>query len=177
MSEIEKHKFFLEYLSAASNKQQNQMLLKYIDRHQEKALQEIATNILQEVIPLNTSQYKTLLPHKTFIRALSRGKVSRNLLSKKFTIVTYLAKIALTHHASSKVSTRPTCRVGKDKRKKFRQEASSDSQFSCSEESSESSSEGYSEIERRRSVRPESPRSTQSEVSEESEGFRQTTEV
>lgn len=171
MSQIEQHKFFLEYLSATSNKQQNQMLLKYIDRYQEKVLQEIASDILQEVIPLNTGQYKTLLPHKTFIRALARGKVSRNLLSKKLNVVISLAKIGLGHHASSKVSSRPTHRVGKNKRKKFRQEASSDSQISCSDQSSEESSGGYSEIEGRRTVRSESPGSTQSEISEESEGF------
>ena len=167
MSIIEKEKYFLEYLAGEKNKKQNCKLLEFIDKHQYKALKQIACNVLEEVIPLDVKQYIILVPHKNFIRKLGKGKVSKSLLVKNCKAVTTLVKIALEHYAShAKVSTGTNRRVGENKRKKLkRKEASSDSESTYSE-SSDTSTTHLSDV-----SEPESPESIYSQESEESNGF------
>ena len=61
MANVENHKYFLQLLVYSSNQKQNLALLKQIDNNQYKILKNIANDVLDEIIPLNSQQYKILV--------------------------------------------------------------------------------------------------------------------
>lgn len=138
---------FLQLLAKGTNRKQNTSILKFIDKKQYNEIKKIAGKILNEVIPLNAQQYKTLYKHKTFIRNLGRGKVSKAQLVKNYSVVSKLIQITLEHELHAKTSSSATGRVGKSEGPKLqRQETSSDSEISSTESlPSEAFSESFSE--------------------------------
>ena len=144
---------FLQLLAKGTNRKQNTSILKFIDKQQYNIIKEIACNILNEVIPLNTKQFNSLHRHKTFIRNLSKGKASKTQLVKNYLVVSQIIQIALDHELHAKVSSGSSRRVGKSKRQKLQgYKTSSDSESSTesteslsSEKSAESSSEKSAE--------------------------------
>ena len=145
MSHIEKEKYFLKLLRNDKNKTQSRKLVMYMNTSQFKSLKTIALDILTEKIPLTNSEFNKLFQHKTFIRNLAWGQVSRNSLARKITVISLLVRIALNKYAShSKVSTFTSRRLGKNKRQTYERSETSDS--SSSESSEISSSESANSI-------------------------------
>ena len=114
-----------------------------------KSLKTIALDISTGNSPLTNSEFNKLFQHKTLIRNLAQGQVSRISLTRKITVISLLVRIALNKYAShSKVST-PTCRrLGKSKRQTYERSEISDS--SSSESSEISSSESATSINSKR---------------------------
>ena len=148
--------YFLQLLAKGTNRKQNTSILKFIDKQQYNTLKEIACNILNEVIPLNSNQFNSLRRHKTFIRNLGKGKASKTQLVKNYLVVSQIIQIALDHELHAKVSSSTPRRVGKGKRQKLQgYKTSSDSESSTestesteslsSEKSAESSTEKSAE--------------------------------
>ena len=114
MSHIEKEKYLLKLLSNDKNKTQSRKLVMYMSASQFKSLKTIALDILTEKIPLTNFEFNKLFQHKTLIRNLAWGQVSRNSLARKITVISLLVTIALNKYAShSKVSTFTSRRLGK----------------------------------------------------------------
>ena len=106
MSHIEKEKYFLKLLRTDKNKTQSRKLIMYMNATQFKSLKTIALDILTEKIPLTNSEFNKLFQHKTLIRNLAQGQISRNSLARKITVSSLLVRIALNNYAShSKAST------------------------------------------------------------------------
>lgn len=113
------HLYFLEFLSKNSNKQQKIAALKTLNSSQYKLLRQLTTDILKGKIPLGKQEYKKLLPHKIFIRKLSKGQVNKTGVSKNYSVVTELSKIYLKNNETgAKISAGTNRRMGKDKGKK-----------------------------------------------------------
>ena len=114
MPSIEENKYFLQMLVFGANQKQSLALLKEINPEQHKLLKTIANDVLDEIIPLTSQQYKSLVPHKNFIRKLGREKVSKAVLIKNFIAVRKLASLVIDEdEVCAKVSSGSTRGVGK----------------------------------------------------------------
>ena len=78
---------FLQLLAYGNNYKQNVVVLKEINQNHYKLLKNIANDVLQEIIPLNSQQFKTLLQYKNFIRKLGRERVSKTILIKNLPLL------------------------------------------------------------------------------------------
>ena len=117
MANVENHKYFLQLLVYSSNQKQNLALLKQIDNNQYKILKNIANDVLDEIIPLNSQQYKILVQYKNFIRKLGREKVSKTLLSKNLQAIKELAKLVINgNETCEKTNVSSSRRMGKNKK-------------------------------------------------------------
>ena len=97
MASINENKYFLQLLAYDTNYKQNVIALKEINEDQCKLLKNIANDVLEEYIHLNSQQFKTLLQYKNFIRKLGREKVIKVVLSKNLPAIIELAKLVLTN--------------------------------------------------------------------------------
>ena len=88
MADIENQKYFLQLLVYNNNKKTKSSYFKrkliIINIHQ---YTDIANDVLDEIIPLNSQQYKILVQYKTFIRKLGREKVSKSLLTNNLQVI------------------------------------------------------------------------------------------
>ena len=117
MANVENHKYFLQLLVYSSNQKQNLALLKQIDNNQYKILKNIANDVLDKIIPLNSQQYKILVQYKNFIRKLGREKVSKTLLIKNLQAIKELAKLVINgNETCEKTNVSSSRRMGKNKK-------------------------------------------------------------
>ena len=80
MSGIENEKYFLLFLLHNSNKRQITSILKTTNS-QYSLLKSFANDILDEMIPLNSMQFKKLVQYKDFIRKWKKSE-SCNIIKK-----------------------------------------------------------------------------------------------
>ena len=126
MANVENHKYFLQLLVYSSNQKQNLALLKQIDNNQYKILKNIANDVLDEIIPLNSQQYKILVQYKNFIRKLGREKVSKTLLTKNLQAIKELAKLVINgNETCEKTNVSSSRRMGKNKKTTTKNNSSS----------------------------------------------------
>ena len=72
--------------------------------------------MLDEIIPLNSQQYKILVQYKTFIRKLGREKVSKSLLTKDLQVIKELAKLIINGNETCEKTNVSSCkRMGEKK--------------------------------------------------------------
>ena len=117
MADIENQKYFLQLLVYNDNKKQNLAIVKEIDNNQYTILKDIANDVLDEIIPLNSQQYKILVQYKTFIRKLGREKVSKSLLTKNLQVIKELAKLIINGNETCEKTNASSCRrMGKNKK-------------------------------------------------------------
>ena len=93
MADINDQNYFLQLLVYSNNQKQILAILKEIDDIQYLLLKNITNDVLDEIIPLNSQQYKILVQYKNFIRKLGREKVSKILLAKNLHAIKELAKL------------------------------------------------------------------------------------
>ena len=125
MADIENQKYFLQLLVYNNNKKQNLAILKEIDNNQYTILKDIANDVLDEIIPLNSQQYKILVQYKTFIRKLGREKVSKSLLTKNLQAIKELAKLIINGNETCEKTNASSCRrMGKNKKATFTNKSS-----------------------------------------------------
>ena len=80
-------------------------------------MKNIANDVLDEIIPLNSQQYKILVQYKNFIRKLGREKVSKTLLSKNLQAIKELAKLVINgNETCEKTNVSFSRRMGKNKK-------------------------------------------------------------
>ena len=111
MASIEDHKCFLQLLVYGNNHKQNLVALKQINEEQYKCSKNIANDILEEIIPLNSQEFKILIHYKNFIRKLGRDTVSKTLLAKNLSVIIELAKIVLKDYEECKKTSISTYSV------------------------------------------------------------------
>ena len=98
MSGIENEKYFLLFLLHNSNKRQSTSILKTITNSQYSLLKSFANDILDEMIPLNSMQFKKLVQYKDFIRKLSGRKVSPATLSRNIECIKAIISVVLNEY-------------------------------------------------------------------------------
>ena len=117
MSGIENEKYFLLFLLHNSNKRQSTSILKTITNSQYSLLKSFAYDILDEMIPLNSMQFKKLVQYKDFIRKLSGRKVSPVTLSRNIECIKAIISVILNEYeVCNKTSTYTHRRMGKVKK-------------------------------------------------------------
>ena len=80
-------------------------------------MKNIANDVLDEIIPLNSQQYKILVQYKNFIRKLGREKVSKTLLSKNLQVIKELAKLVINgNETCEKTNVSSSRKMGKNKK-------------------------------------------------------------
>ena len=117
MSGIENEKYFLLFLLHNSNKRQSTSILKTITNSQYSLLRSFANDILDEMIPLNSMQFKKLVQYKGFIRRLSGRKVSPATLSRNIECIKAIISVVLNEYeVCNKTSAYTHRRMGKSKK-------------------------------------------------------------
>ena len=117
MSGIENEKYFLLFLLHNSNKRQSTSILKTITNSQYSLLKSFANDILDEMIPLNSMQFKKLVQYKDFIHKLSGRKVSPATLSRNIECIKAIISVVLNEYeVCNKTSTYTHRRMGKSKK-------------------------------------------------------------
>lgn len=141
----------LQVLAYNYNTKQDISLVKYLDPRQKNIFRKIATQILNETIPLTEIQFKNLKRHKVFVRSLTSQKISTLDLLKNYKVLKFLAEIYLnnqqeSHETHTKNSSSSSGRMGKsEKQTDQRNQRHSDSEYSSeSTNIYSSSSEGNS---------------------------------
>lgn len=113
---MESDKDFFSFLLHNSNVKQYTALIKSMTDSQYLLLKTWANDILDEIIPLNTSQFNELVQFKDIIRKLGRGKISHTALVKNINVVKTIAHIALNvNEVCYKTSASTNSRMGKGK--------------------------------------------------------------
>ena len=121
MSGIENEKYFLLFLLHNSNKRQSTSILKTITYSQYSLLKSFANDILDEMIPLNSMQFKKLVQYKDFIRKLSGRKVSPATLSRNIECIKAIISVVLNEYeVCNKTSTYTHRRMGKSSKEYFK---------------------------------------------------------
>ena len=117
MSGIENEKYFLLFLLHNSNKRRSTSILKTITNSQYSLLKSFANDILDEMIPLNSMQFKKLVEYKDFICKLSGRKVSPATLSRNIECIKAIISVILNEYeVCNKTSTYTHRRMGKSKK-------------------------------------------------------------
>ena len=131
---------FVRFITKNKNKKQNVAILKEISVVQYKFLKTLANKILNKVISVSSSQYKALLPHKSFIRKLGRDKVSRKVLATNLKTVQLLLTIFLNgNEKCKKTGVSSNRRMGRNTERKSKIEKKYNDNRSKSDSSDQSS--------------------------------------
>ena len=114
MSNVNSEKYFFQFMLYSSSNSQKKKLLKDISNEQYSLLKSIANDILDEIIPLNRTEYNRLVPYKDFIRQLGRKRVSKAALSENIIPVVEIIKVAAEQYDICEQSSFSTpSRMGK----------------------------------------------------------------
>ena len=126
MANIEDQKYFLQLLVYGNNHKQVSATLKEINDIQYTMLKNIANDVLDDIIPLNSEQYTILVQYKNFIRKLGRQKVSKTVLAKHLHAIKELAKLFINdHEVCKKTNVSSSRRMGKNKKTTTKNNSSS----------------------------------------------------
>ena len=71
------------------------LYLENLNKTEYSVLKEVASNILNEIIPLTVQQFHKSLNYKKFIRQLGRNKINNYIIGCNYMAVGELTKIAL----------------------------------------------------------------------------------
>lgn len=117
MATIESERHYFEFFVKNNNINQKIVVLKSINTKQYTLLREIAKDILNEIIPLNTQQFQKLLQYKDFIRKLGSRKLSVYTLVKNIEGVIELLKIVYhPNEVGKQTSSGTNTRLAKNKK-------------------------------------------------------------
>ena len=98
MSEMQSEKYVFLFLFENSNVKQNNVFIRNMTSSQYSILQSLANDILVEDLPLNTRQFKKLVPYKDFIRKLGQSRVSSTVLIKNIEAIKSIIDIAFNEN-------------------------------------------------------------------------------
>ena len=116
MGDIQSEQHFFLFLLNNSHLKQNCALLQNITASQYSLLQSFASDILDEVLPLNARQFNDLVQYKDFIRKLGRSRVSSTVLIRNIEAIKSIANIIFNENeVCNKTSTYTHSRMGKSK--------------------------------------------------------------
>ena len=116
MGDIQSEQHFFSFLLNNSDEKQNRAILRNITHPQYLLLQSFANDILDEVLPLNSQQFKKLVQYKDFIRKLGRTKVSCTVLIRNIEAIRSIADIVFNENEiCNETSTYTHSRMGKSK--------------------------------------------------------------
>ena len=95
MTSVDQQKYFLLLLAHGDDINLQYTILKHMNDRQLTLLKNIANDVLDEIIPLNTKQFKILVHYKDFIRKLGRGTASKRVIQKNLHAIQELAKLVI----------------------------------------------------------------------------------
>lgn len=91
-------RYFLCFIAHNTNYAQVQNVLKNVDKQQYKVLCEIAVNILESVIDIDSTSLEKLKPHKLIIRKLADRRLSKASLAREASVIAELVRLTLQYH-------------------------------------------------------------------------------
>ena len=102
--------WFMLFLANNNNIDQNIAIIETINKSQLKLLKDAANDILEEVIPLNTQQFKKLFQYQDFIRLLGEGRLTPEEISEDIGAITEICKVVYPQNEICNKTSAPTSR-------------------------------------------------------------------